>query len=75
MKNRLIIILVAYFSVSGLNTLKAQTFTLADNQKTVVCNDAEVGESGEINGVVYTKRTREEITPENAATTCIFSSI
>ncbi|NBW70950.1 MAG: hypothetical protein EBR32_06050, partial [Bacteroidetes bacterium] len=60
MKNRLIIILVAYFSVSGLNTLKAQTFTLADNQKTVVCTDAEVGESGEINGVVYTKRTREE---------------
>jgi hypothetical protein len=75
MKNKLIVTLLVFFSMSGLNTLKAQTFTLAENQITVVCTSAEVGESGEINGVVYTKRTREEITPENAATTCIFSSI
>ncbi len=37
---------------------------------TIVCTGAEVGDSGEINGITYTKRTRDQITHENAATTC-----
>ena len=45
-------------------------FYLAENGVTIKCPDAEVGETGEINGIVYTKRTREEITTENASTTC-----
>uniref|UniRef100_A0A7S3UFP6 BspA family leucine-rich repeat surface protein n=1 Tax=Picocystis salinarum TaxID=88271 RepID=A0A7S3UFP6_9CHLO len=45
-------------------------FFLASNGVTVLCPDAAVGESGEVNGVVYTKRTKGLITDENAATTC-----
>ncbi|MCH8556627.1 MAG: BspA family leucine-rich repeat surface protein [Balneolia bacterium] len=50
------------------------TFFIAENGVTVLCPDAEFGESGVvlINGdeVTFTKRTREDITAENAATTC-----
>jgi surface protein len=35
-----------------------------------MCPDAAIGETGVVNGVTYTKRTREQITPANAATTC-----
>ncbi len=45
-------------------------FQLAENGITVTCENAEVGDSGEVDGTVYTKRTVDEITPENAATTC-----
>jgi len=37
-------------------------FYLAENEVTVMCPDAEVGETGEVDGVVYTKRTRDQIT-------------
>jgi surface protein len=43
---------------------------LAANGVTVVCPEAAVGAIRELGGVVYTKRTREEITPFNASTTC-----
>ena len=46
------------------------TFYLADNGITVKCEEAEFGESGEVNGVTYTKRTKDEITITNAANTC-----
>jgi len=45
-------------------------FSLHDNGVTVLCKAAEIGDTGEINGVTYTKRTRDQITPENASTTC-----
>ena len=45
-------------------------FFLAENGVTVMCPDAEVGDSGEVEGTVYTKRTRNQITTDNAATTC-----
>ena len=48
----------------------APAFKLAANGVTVVCEDADVGDSGEVEGTEYTKRTADEITPENAATTC-----
>ena len=45
-------------------------FELAENGVTVLCDDADVGDSGEVDGTVYTKRTRDQITTDNAATTC-----
>ncbi|REL32815.1 BspA family leucine-rich repeat surface protein [Rhodohalobacter sp. SW132] len=48
----------------------AQDFFLHENGVTVMCTDAEVGDSGEVNGVTYTKRTRDQITTDNASTSC-----
>jgi len=45
-------------------------FYRAENGVTIKCSRAEIGDSGEIDGVEYTKRERDDITPENAATTC-----
>jgi len=45
-------------------------FFLDTNGVTVKCPLAEVGEQGMINGVMYTKRTDDQITTENASTTC-----
>jgi plastocyanin len=46
-------------------------FYLAPNGVTCMCPNAAVGDSGDPgNGIVYTKRTRNQITPQNAATTC-----
>ncbi|MCC5935175.1 MAG: BspA family leucine-rich repeat surface protein [Candidatus Cyclonatronum sp.] len=49
-------------------------FYLAENGITVMCPDASFGDSGvvTINGtdITFTKRDREDITPENAATSC-----
>ena len=46
-------------------------FYIAPNGITCMCPNAAVGDSGDPgNGIVYTKRTRSEITPQNAATTC-----
>lgn len=53
--------------------VKAQeniNFYLYENGITVMCPNASNGETGIIDGVEYTKRTREQITVENAATTC-----
>ena len=36
-----------------------QLFYLADNGVTVLCPEAEVGDTGEVNGVLYTKRDRD----------------
>jgi surface protein len=45
-------------------------FYLHENDVTIVCNDAGFGDFGIINGITYIKRTREQINPQNAATTC-----
>ncbi len=45
-------------------------FYIADNGVTVKCPLADVGESGNVNGVEYTKRTRDMITTSNASTSC-----
>jgi surface protein len=50
--------------------LNAQNFYLHPNGVTCMCPDAAIGETGVVNGVTYTKRTRVQITPQNAATTC-----
>lgn len=45
-------------------------FYLADNGVTVMCPIAAIGDKGTVNGVTYTKRNAEDITPENASTSC-----
>ncbi|MDB9913589.1 hypothetical protein OAD06_04750 [Flavobacteriaceae bacterium] len=58
-----------FFSFS-ISTLLAQDFYLNSNGVTCMCPDASVGDTGVVNGITYTKRTRQQITEENAATTC-----
>ncbi len=55
---------------SKLQAQEQSNFYLHQNGVTVICDEAEIGESGEINGVEYTKRTSDQITVENAAATC-----
>tara|TARA_B100001059_G_scaffold82140_1_gene80240 strand:- start:1640 stop:4156 length:2517 start_codon:yes stop_codon:yes gene_type:complete len=45
-------------------------FYPSSNGVTCMCPDASLGDTGVVNGITYTKRTREQITIENAATTC-----
>ena len=45
-------------------------FFLDPNGITIRCPEAEIGEQGVVNGVLYTKRSREQITLNNAGTTC-----
>ena len=58
-----------FFSFS-ISTLLAQDFYLNSNGVTCMCPAASVGDTGVVNGITYTKRTREQITESNAATTC-----
>ena len=46
------------------------SFSLATNGVTIQCGSASVGDIGIIDGVTYTKRTVDQITPANAATSC-----
>ena len=46
------------------------TFKLAENGVTVTCTEAEVGNTGIVNGITFTKRTKDQITTSNATTTC-----
>ena len=45
-------------------------FTIHENGVTITCDAADVGDSAELNGITYTKRTKDQITTENASTTC-----
>ncbi len=45
-------------------------FSLVYSNSTVRCTNADVGDGGTLNGVTYIKRTKDEITEANAATTC-----
>ena len=45
-------------------------FTIADNEITLTCNAANIGDSVELNGITYTKRSQDQITAQNASTTC-----
>ena len=58
-----------FFSFS-ISTLLAQDFYLNSNGVTCMCPNAAVGDTGVVNGITYTKRTSDQITTENAATTC-----
>jgi len=45
-------------------------FYLADNGVTVLCDQAALGDTGQVMGVVYTKRAKADIDADNAARTC-----
>ncbi|MBK98654.1 MAG: hypothetical protein CL672_07670, partial [Balneola sp.] len=51
-------------------TFKEKTFKLADNGVTIICPDAERGETGIVNTMMYTKRLYQDITDKNAAFSC-----
>ena len=57
------------FLVQG-NILSIEDFYLNSNGVTCMCPDASVGDTGVVNGITYTKRTKEQITPSNASSTC-----
>ena len=66
----LLLLGVSFTALQAQSTAENDNFFLAENGVTIMCPDAEVGETGIINGITYTKRTREEITNENAAKSC-----
>ena len=58
-------------SCSG-NLSETQTITvgLADNAVTILCENAPIGTSFSVSGTTYVKRSADQITPINAATSC-----
>ena len=48
-------------SASATARVTAAPFYLASNGITVMCPDGDVGQTGEVNGIVYTKRSRSQI--------------
>ena len=46
-------------------------FYLAQNGITVMCPEAEIGNSGIVNGVVYTKRDQSELTGQRLETSAL----
>lgn len=58
-----------FLAVTSQATLQAQ-FTIHPNGVTVLCAGAADGATGTVGGVTYTKRTKNQITTDNAATTC-----
>ena len=48
-------------SASATARVTAAQFYLAANGVTAMCPDADVGQTGEVNGIVYTKRSRSQI--------------
>ena len=47
-----------------------RAFYLHENGVTVMCPNAKIGDSATIFGVTYTKRTKDQVTLDNAANTC-----
>jgi len=45
-------------------------FYLATNGVTIKCENAQIDDSGTVNGITYTKRSKTQVTPSNAETTC-----
>ena len=48
-----------------------QDFYLHENGVTIVCDNAEVGQNWNLDGWWYVKRSIDQITPENARTSCV----
>ena len=58
-------------SCSSGNT--TNTFYLASNGITIKCENANLGDTATINTITYTKRNKDQITTDNAATSCTSS--
>ena len=70
-KKYFLILFAALFLLgTGEQALANPNFSLHANGVTVLCPNAAVGETGVVNSTTYTKRTRDQITVENASTTC-----
>ena len=62
--------IISILSFGGVKAQENINFYLHENGVTIMCPDASDGETGIIDGVEYTKRTKKQITIENAGTTC-----
>ena len=72
-KYKLEFIALYIISILSFGEVKAQeniNFYLHENGVTIMCPDASNGETGIIDGIEYTKRTKKQITIENAGSTC-----
>ena len=69
MKSYISLITVAVI-LSFTTRIYAQDFYIHENGVTIICDNAEVGDSWEYSGVTYVKRTKEQINVDNASTTC-----
>ncbi len=56
--------------ITVTGTFIKKQFYLAENGVTVKCPEADIGDNGTVNGVTYTKRAANQITTDNAETTC-----
>jgi surface protein len=70
MKPNYLIIFTILVFLTGLTELSAQDFYLHSNGVTCMCPAADVGDTGVVNGITYTKRSADQITNTNASTTC-----
>jgi len=59
------LLLFITITLTGFTSLLAQDFYLNTNGITCMCPDAAVGDTGVVNGINYTKRTKEQITDAN----------
>lgn len=69
-KIKTFILAVAFFVPFTIYGQNNPDFYLAENDVTIMCTDAQVGDTGTVNDVTYTKREVNEITSSNAETTC-----
>jgi surface protein len=53
-----------------VNAIFKKPFYLGKNGVTIKCPKAEYGDKGTVNGTTYTKRSADQITENNAETTC-----
>ena len=54
--NKLLLVFLALiFQTTLIKAQETPDFYLHENGVTVICTDAEVGDTGEVNGVTYTK--------------------
>ncbi len=73
MKVNTFLIFGALLILTSFNKLTAQDFYLAANGITCMCPEAERGDTGVVNGILYTKRDKYDIRPANASTSCTSS--
>ncbi|MCH8558434.1 MAG: BspA family leucine-rich repeat surface protein [Balneolia bacterium] len=62
MKKTITLLSLLIFTVAAKsNAATNPDFFLHDNGITIMCPDAEVGDTGEVNGIIYTKRDRSQL--------------
>lgn len=61
-----LIVLISFIATGQENP----NFYLHENGVTCMCTNAKAGDKGVINNITYTRRTKSQINPTNAPTTC-----